>query len=376
MSISGRPAPGVAHPAPAGQPSAPPGRPAPGGRWGRSRHLLAWLVAAAVLFACYLRVSGTVAVNSDGANDALQAWDMLHGNVLLHGWRLGDVSYYTTELPQYALLELAFGLHSSVVHVAGAMTYTLVVLLAALLAQGRARGMAGAGRALIAAGIMLAPQLGGGAFILLLSPDHVGSTVPVLAALLILDRAPRRWYVPVSVAALLAVALVADRVVLLTGVLPLAAVCVARSYRGAVRQRRRGGPQRYELALGGAALASVVAAWLAQVVLDAEGGYHVAPLAVISVASVGQLPGVLYADAQAVLLLFGGDFVAQPTWLLTGMALVHLAGVSLAVCAVWTGGRGCGSRTWCPRPWSRRCSSTGRPSCCSPSLTTFSAAAR
>ena len=58
-------------------------------------------------------------VNSDGANDALQAWDMLHGNVLLHGWWLGDVSFYTTELPQYALLELAFGLHSSVVHVAG-----------------------------------------------------------------------------------------------------------------------------------------------------------------------------------------------------------------------------------------------------------------
>jgi hypothetical protein len=53
-----------------------------------------------VLFACYLRVSGTWPVNSDGASDALQAWDMLQGNVLLHGWWLGDVSHYTTELPQ------------------------------------------------------------------------------------------------------------------------------------------------------------------------------------------------------------------------------------------------------------------------------------
>jgi hypothetical protein len=86
------------------------------------RRLLAWPAAAALLFACYLRVSGTVPVNSDGASDALQAWDMLHGNVLLHGWWLGDVSHYTTGLPQYALLELALGLHSSVVHVAGAMT--------------------------------------------------------------------------------------------------------------------------------------------------------------------------------------------------------------------------------------------------------------
>jgi hypothetical protein len=282
-----------------------------------------------VLFACYLRVSGTWPVNSDGASDALQAWDMLHGNVLLHGWRLGDVSYYTTELPQYALLELALGLHSSVVHVAGAMTYTLVVLLAALLAQGQARGMAGAGRALIAAGIMLAPQLGGGVSILLLSPDHVGSTVPVLAAFLILDRGQRRWYAPVSVAALLALALVADRVVFVTGVLPLAAVWWARSTRGSVRQ----------LSLGGAVLASVAAAWLVQAGLHAKGGYHLPPVAIISVASVTQIPGVLYADAQGVLLLFGGDFLAQPTALLTGMALVHLAGACLAGCAVWIGAR-------------------------------------
>jgi hypothetical protein len=50
-------------------------------------------------------------------------------------------------------------------------------------------------------------------------------------------------------------------------------------------------------------------------------------------------PGLLWSDARAVLLLFGGDFLAQPTGLLTGMALVHLAGVSLAVCAVWIGAR-------------------------------------
>jgi hypothetical protein len=310
------------------------------GRWGQSWHLLAWPAAAAALFACYLRVSGTVPVNSDGASDALQAWDMLHGNVLLHGWWLGDVTYYTTELPQYALLELAFGLHSSVVHVAGAMTFTLVVLLAALLAKGQARGAAGGGRALIAAGIMLAPQLGGGAFVLLLSPDHVGSTVPVLAAFLIVDRAPRRWYVPVSVAVLLTWALVADRVVLLTGVLPLAAVCWARSYRGAVRQRRPWGSQWYELSLGAAALAPVAVAWLVQTELDAKGGYHAGPLAVISMmSSVTQIPRALYRDAEGVLLLFGGDFLGQPAGLLTGMALVHLAGAALAGCAVWIGAR-------------------------------------
>jgi hypothetical protein len=340
MSTSGETAPGVAYPAPAGQPSEQPDGAACRGRWERSRRLLAWSAAAVVLFACYLRVSGTVPVDSDGGSDALQAWDMLHGNLLLHGWWLSDVSFYTTELPQYALLELVFGLHSSVVHVAGAMTYTLVVLLAAMLAKGQARGTAGTGRALIAAGIMLAPQLGSGAIVLLLNPDHVGSTVPVLAAFLILDRGPRRWYVPVSVAALLAWSLVADRVVLLTGVLPLAVVCSARSYLDAVRQRRPWVSQGYLLSLAGAALASGPVAWLVEAALQAKGGYRVAPLAIVTlVSSVTQIPGALYSDAQAVLLLFGGDFLAQPTGLLTGMALVHLAGACLAGCAVWIGAR-------------------------------------
>ena len=78
-----------------------------------------FVAAAVVAFACYLRMSRTVAVNSDGATNALQAWDMLHGNLLLHGWWLSDVSFYTTELPEYMLVELVHGLNADVVHVAG-----------------------------------------------------------------------------------------------------------------------------------------------------------------------------------------------------------------------------------------------------------------
>src|SRR6201987_4799414 len=74
----------------------------------------AWLggsaVVAIVLFFFYLRISGTQAVTSDGASIALQAWDMLHGNWLLRGWTLTDVSFYTTELPEYVLVEIFRGL--------------------------------------------------------------------------------------------------------------------------------------------------------------------------------------------------------------------------------------------------------------------------
>ena len=161
-----------------------------------------WVLGVVAAFACYLRLSRTRAVNSDGASQALQAWDMLHGNLLLHGWTLGDVSYYTTEVPQYMLVEFLRGLNQDVVHVAAAMTYTLAVLLAALLAKGTSTGRQAVVRVLITAGIMLAPQLASGVNILLSSPDHIGTSVPVMAVWLILDHARPRWYIPVIAGAI------------------------------------------------------------------------------------------------------------------------------------------------------------------------------
>ena len=89
-----------------------------GSVWLRARRPRLWAVTAAwtlgviAVFVCDLQLARTRAVNSDGASNALQAWDMLHGNLLLHGWLLGDVSYYTTELPQYMLVELVRGLNA------------------------------------------------------------------------------------------------------------------------------------------------------------------------------------------------------------------------------------------------------------------------
>src|SRR3984957_7264254 len=194
-------------------------------------------LAAAALFAAYLRVSRSYPENSDEANILLMSWDMLHGNVLLHGWYLSDVSFYPTELPQYALLEAIIGLHADTAHVAAAMTYTLVVLLAVLLARGRASGRAAWPPMLLTAGIMFAPQLGVAVFVVLLSLGHIGTAVPLLLTWLVLDRLEgaegpegmkRRWPVPVIVGLLLTWVLIADPLVLVVGVIPLVAVCAVR----------------------------------------------------------------------------------------------------------------------------------------------------
>ena len=111
----------------------------------------AYALAAVALFFCYLRISGTQPVTSDGASQALQAWDMLHGNWLLQGWTLTDVSFYTTELPEYVLVEIVRGLRRPAdVHTAAALTYTLLVVLAGLLAKGGKKGKEGLVRVLIA----------------------------------------------------------------------------------------------------------------------------------------------------------------------------------------------------------------------------------
>jgi hypothetical protein len=193
-------------------------------------------VAVAALFLLYWRQSRLAPVTSDGASNALQAWAMLHGNLLLHGWQLSDVSFYATELPQYMLIEAVGGLGPWVVHLAAAMTYTLIVVLSAFLARGRARGPEGLTRALLADGVILAPQLGATST-LLTAPDHTGTAVPLLLAWLAIDQNPRgtgwrrHWLVPAVVCILLTLATVSDELALIVGIVPLVVACGLRLAR-------------------------------------------------------------------------------------------------------------------------------------------------
>jgi hypothetical protein len=298
-------------------------------KWARAQNQ--WLTVSAcilgvvVAFWCYLRLARTQAVISDGASQALQAWDMLHGNVLLHGWWLSDVSFYTTELPQYVLIELVRGLNPDVVHVAAAMTYTLVLLLAVLLAKGSATGGAAVVRVLIAAGLMVAPQLAAVAT-LIASPDHIGTSVPVLAVFLILDRAPRRPWVPVVVSALLFWAAFADALVLLIGVLPVALVCLLQpgSSGWAARRWR---PTWYFRGLGLGSLAAGTAAELALRLMRAVGGFFLWPPPYQAVHHVDALWHAFGVTGQGLLLLAGADFLGLRPGAQTAAVFLHLAGV-------------------------------------------------
>jgi len=327
--------------------------------------IAAIVVAAVLLFVAYLRVSRTYPENSDEANILLMSWDMLHGNLLLHGWYLSDVSFYPTELPQYAMLEGLIGLHTDTAHVAAAMTYTLAVLLAVLLARGpRTSGRAAWPPMALTAGLMIAPQLGVGVFVLLLSVGHIGTAVPLMLTWLVVDRAwpclpggptvpapggdppprtplasppARAWFIPVIVGLLLTWALVADPLVLVVGIVPLAAVCAVRAVRAVwtARPGRRGSALQarwYEVSLAAAAILAYGLAAVVSRLLRARGGFVLHPLG-YQLAPVHTWPKHAWVTGEGLLALFG----AKPQGPAAEMAfaLLHLAGVALVAWAMW-----------------------------------------
>jgi hypothetical protein len=313
------------------QPPSPPRLPA-------ARARLIWagalVVAAVALFWCYLLQSRTTAVNSDASGMVLQGWDMMHGNVLLRGWLVADVSFSTFEIPIDGLVAVIHGLGPDVAHITAAIVYTLLVLSAALLARGTARGAEGIIRAVLAGGILAAPGYIPATHVLLLAPDHTGIGVPILLTLLFIDRARERWWAAAVTVLLLVWAQVDDPLAPYAAAVPIALVCAVRAALPLVRRRR---PGWYDLGLAAAAAVSVGLTKLAVHGIKAAGGYQMHALKVRQHIPVSAWALQVRLTVQNVLILFGADFWEQPTALRTAIAVLHLAGFLLALAGLLAG---------------------------------------
>jgi hypothetical protein len=219
------------------------------------------------------------------------------------------------------------------VHTSAALTYTLLVLLAGLVAKGRATGREGVARALIGSGLMLAPQLGDPVYVLLGSPDHAGTGVPLLVTFLVLDRAPRRWWTPPVIALMLTWAMIGDSLTLVVAVIPLAVVCAIRVYRGLVVRRTPLAAQWFEVSLIAAAVVAAGLATLVLRVIGHLGGFALlAPVqGLVKAAHVGLH---LRLAGEGVLALFGADVFARPPGGEVVIVWFHLLGVGLVAWAV------------------------------------------
>lgn len=293
--------------------------------------LAVWVVLAVALFAAAWREARQIAASSDGASVALQAWSVLHGNVLLRGWRTADVSFYTTEIPVYMVAEALRGLHAGVMAISEAVNYTLLVVGAAVVAKGRARGREGLVRALVAAGVMLAPSLVTAKW-LLNEADHAATAIWVLLALAVLDRAGRRWHGPVLAGLILAWATVGDPLVEVIGGLPL---LVAGLVRCSGLATRRVPPRErwYELSLAAAGVGSIAAAAAATRLIAAVGGWA-AVTSGSRFVDAASLPHNLAMEVEYFFGLFSADFFGQKVGPGLIPVLIHLAGAAVVAVAI------------------------------------------
>jgi hypothetical protein len=313
--------------------------------WSRRYPRLMWaagvVIAAVVLYFCYLRDAQTYMLNSDPAGQALQAWQMWHGNPLLRGWWLGDVSFYTVELPLNVIVEMIYGLRPGEIHILAALVYTAVVLLGALLARGKTRGWEGVVRALLAAGIMLAPSVVYGTRVLMQGPDHVGTMIPILVMLLVLDRGPERWWVPVIVCGLLTWAQVNDTLAEFAAAAAIGVACGVRACSEIARRQRPPKARWYDVSLVVAAVVSVGLAHFIVAKINAVGGFYFPPPKYgEGFAQISGMATQSWTMVYNVLILFGADFIGQQMGISAILALIHLAGVALGFWGLCIGLRG------------------------------------
>jgi hypothetical protein len=300
------------------------------GTWSRTRGLLpvVTVAAAGVLVLLYERLSQTASITADSANAVLQGRSVASGNVLLSGWTLSGASFYATDLPFYAAFAAIRGLSPNVAHDVGAVIYTLLVVAACFLARGRARGNPALVRMAVTLLLLIAPAPGDAAELLLLGPFHAGTTLVLLVALLVVDRAGERAVGAAAVGLLLALAVFSDLLALYVGLAPIIAVTLIRIIRG------RG--QRADRALLTAALLSVLASLLLMGLVSVLGGFATVPLQG-AFARVEDLPHNAALTLQGVLVLFGANFFGQPIASLNTLGLlVHLAGLTFVLlCCRW-----------------------------------------
>ena len=213
--------------------------------------LAAWVAGGLVLFAFFLRISLGERVDSDGANNALQAWDLVHGHLMLHGWIIGDATFYAFELPLNGIVQLLFGIGNLAVHIGSALTYLIVAACAVALAVTSSRGPARAVRCAVVVAVLAAPLLAVPTIYMLLEePDHIGTSMFLLVSFLLIDRMPDRRFTAPLVCLILCAGQLSDLTVRYVAVPAVVLVC---GYRALAARKLRCG----DTALVVAAIVSV-----------------------------------------------------------------------------------------------------------------------
>ena len=260
---------------------------------------------------------------SDNAAAVLAGRDMMHGNVVLHGWHLAADSFWLLDLPLLGL-EAKFGLGPDTFHVVP----TLVAAATVLTAMAFAARQANRRNAVIAAlGTFLVIGLPSSLFgaYFLQATMHVVTTLCCLLAFALL--APRRSRTSqVGGSFLLAIAVSSDPFAVAIGVVPVvvAGLAVCRT-----RQPREGVPL-----VAGGVLAAIAGEGLARAV-TAVGGFRRLPT--LALAAPSRWVPNLHLAVHDFVYMFGVRVLPRWPSVAWPARLIHVVGLVFAGAAVALG---------------------------------------
>lgn len=283
--------------------------------------LCAWLVLVAIH-------SNSALVNSDGATVVLQGQALAHGNVLLEGWHLSLDSWWTLDVPFYAIATAVAGVRPADLLVVPAVIAALLVVLAVVLVRGGRSGRAAFGGAAVVVAVLAFPShmL---AYMLLAGPVHQST---VLFSLVAFAGLRRNRLGPGFVVAVLALAagLLGDLQTLTYAVLPIFASGIV-----AMLRKRSARPGAVPLAAAGASAALALAV---RAGVDRFGGFEIGPANHLATAhqvlsNLAALPQTLGGLLGVVTGPYGSGGVPEPL-LAVHVASATLLGACLVLVAV------------------------------------------
>jgi hypothetical protein len=158
-------------------------------------------------------------VNSDGATVILQGKEVASGNIALHGWNLSLDSWWTLDVPFYALATALVGVKRELLFAIPATIAAMVVVVGVVMAR---RGQGGAAALLGSATVfaLLGLPTHAYAYYFVSQPLHVSTTLYALVAFLGLRNGRFGWGWWLSVV-LLAAGLLGDLQMASYGVVPV-----------------------------------------------------------------------------------------------------------------------------------------------------------
>jgi hypothetical protein len=290
------------------------------------RRTLALGIGFFVLVFLYGTMGRTFPAHSDDATGILEGDAFLHGNYLLRGWTVSNISYYTTDLPFYIIGVLFRGVHPSLLRDVPAVIYVLTVALAAWLAGRGRRDRRSAWFGMAVAFILIALPSGNLARFVFLWNAHIGTTLLVLGSFAALDCVPGHtfsWRRYVLFTLGLTLAIVGDKLALFIAAVPMIITSAGRLLR-----REEGGEALKSVALLGSSFSAIIASHCILKLIRVYGGFAEVPLPFQFNTLHVCLNNVVYLT-EGVLDLYRTDFFGLPVNLSTVCKLIGLLGLGL-----------------------------------------------